>query len=200
MSYVIEEIEYKGHTIRIEPDEDAENPRKEFDNVGTILYTSARYTLGDKQVDRDEITAIANDPDNIVLPVYAYIHSGIRLSTGPFSCPWDSGQCGIIYCTKARAVKEWGAETAIEDAKRYLEGEIETFNSYLSGNVVGYTITGPLGDDSCWGFYPDEKGGYEDAISEAKRAINYARKAEAKRLKEERLNNRLAREQHLALL
>lgn len=205
MSYVIEEIQYKGHTIRIKPDENAESPRGGFfDNVGTILYTSTRYTLGDKQVDRDEITAIANDPDNIVLPVYAYIHSGIRLSTGPFSCPWDSGQCGIIYCTKARAVKEWGkklcTQTVIEKAKRYLEGEIETFNQYLSGEVVGYTVEGPLCEDSCWGFYPDEKGGYDYAISEAKAAIDYDRKVEAKRLREERLNARLAREQHLALL
>ena len=183
MSYVIEEIQYKSHTIRIEPDEDAESPR-EWDNVGTILYTSTRYTLGDKQVDRDEIRAIANDPDNIVLPVYVYIHSGIQLSTGPFSCPWDSGQCGIIYCTKARAVKEWGKDYRIERVNEVLKGEIETFNQYLSGEVVGYTVDGPLCEDSCGGFYPDEKGGYDYAISEAKAAINYARKVEAKQIKE----------------
>jgi len=171
---MIEELHYKGHTIRIEPDEDAENPR-EWDNLGTILYTSTGYTLGDKQLSADEIREISHDPDNIVLPVYAYIHSGIRLSISPFFCPWDSGQCGIIYCTKARAIKEWGQNFNAEHVKEVLNGEIETFNSYLSGDVAGYVISGPLCEDSCWGFYPDEQGNYTAAIDTAKEEIDRAR-------------------------
>ena len=82
MSYEVESIKYKGHTIRLIADEDAESPRGGFfSNVGEILYTSSRYTLGDKQVSREEIDAITNDPKNIWLPVYAYIHSGTSLST-----------------------------------------------------------------------------------------------------------------------
>lgn len=196
---MIEEIHYKGHTIRIEPDDDAESPR-DWDNVGTILYTSSRYTLGDKRLSADEIRDISHNPENIALPVCAYIHSGIRLSISPFSCPWDSGQCGIIYCTKVKAVKEWGDKYTVEHVKEVLNGEIEAFNSYLSGDVAGYVIDGPLCEDSCWGFYPDEQGEYTYAIDTAKEEIDRARDRRAQELKAERLDRRLAREQHLALI
>lgn len=36
----------------------------------------------------------------VILPLYLYDHSGITISTGPFSCPWDSGQVGWIYAPK----------------------------------------------------------------------------------------------------
>jgi hypothetical protein len=204
----IETIQYKGHTINIDQDEYAENPRED-ENVGEILYTSHRYTLGDRRVEADEIRAITEDPKNIWLPVYAYIHGGTSLSTGSFRgraphADWDSGQCGIIWCTKAKAVKEWGkkvcTKSVIEAAERYLKGEVETYNQWINGEVVAYSIDGPLCEDSCCGFYPDEKGGYDCAISEAKSAIDYERKKEAKRLRAERLENRLAKEQHLALI
>jgi len=105
-------------------------------------------------------------------------------------------------------VYEWGkkvcTKSVIEKAEKYLKGEIETSNQYLNGEVVGYEIEGPLSDDSCWGYYPENDKPYSEryayCISEAKSAIDYARKAEAKRLKAERLRARLEREQHLALI
>jgi hypothetical protein len=208
MSYEVETIDYKGHTIRLTQDEDAESPR-EWEHVGEILYTSSRYTLGDKQVDASVIREIVDNPKNIWLPVYAYIHSGTQLSTGSFRgraphADWDSGQCGIIWCSEDSAVKAWGkticTKQVIEKAKACLTAEVEAYNQWINGEVVGYTVEGPLCDDSCWGYYPDEKGGYEHPISEAKSAIDYARKEQAKELKAERLENRLAREQHLALI
>ena len=208
MSYEIEKIDYKWHTIRLIQDEDASNPRED-ENVGEILYTSHRYTLGDKRVDAEVIREIADNPKNIWLPVYAYIHGGTRLSTGSFRgraphADWDSGQCGIIWCSKDRAVKEWGKKVCtkqvIEQAEKCLQGEVETYNQWINGEVVGYEVEGPVCEDSCWGFYPDEKGDYEYAISEAKSAIDYDRKKEAQRLKAERLEKRLAREQHVALI
>ena len=212
MSYEVDTIDYKGHTIRLIQDEDAESPR-EWGHVGEILYTSSRYTLGDKRVDASVIREIVDNPKNIWLPVYAYIHSGTQLSTGSFRgraphADWDSGQCGIIWCSKDTAVKEWGKKVCtkqvIEKAEAYLKGEVETYNQWINGEVVGYTVDGPVCDDSCWGFFPDAtkqySKRYEYAISEAKAAIAYARKERAKELKAERLENRLAREQHLALI
>jgi len=189
MNDAIETVKYKGHIIRLLQDTDAESPR-EWDNVGEILYTSSRYCLGDRRADREEIDAIVERNDVIYLPVYAYIHSGTSLSTRPFSCPWDSGQCGIIWCTKAKAVFEWGKKLctkAVQDqTKACLAGEIEVFNQYLNGEAVGYQIEGPLSEDSCWGFWPEENGKYDYCIGEAKSAIGYARKAEATRLRVQR--------------
>lgn len=211
MSYTVEEITYKKHTIELIQDEDAANPRSDDwgDNVGTILYTSSRYTLGDRRASSEEIEEIVNNPDNVCLAVYAYIHSGISLSTQSFRgrahhAEWDSGQCGIIYCTKDRAVKEWGKVLCTKQvrakAEKYLAGEVETYNQWINGEVVGYEVEGERCDDSCWGYYPDEKGNYDYAISEAKAAIDYARNKTAKQLRAERLEARLAKEQHLALL
>lgn len=199
----IETIQYKGHTIELIQDEDAESPR-EWDNVGEILYTSTRYNLGDRRTTKEKIDEIIKRDDVIYLPVYAYIHSGTRLNTTGFHCPWDSGQCGIIWCTKAKAVEEWGkkrcTKAVIKKAEDYMRGEINTLDQYFNGEVVGYVVEGPLCDDSCWGFFPDEHGKHDYAISEAKSHIDYDRKEEAKRLRAERLEKRLAKEQHLALI
>ena len=51
-----EVIQDRGFTARIIPDPDAQNPRTEFDNFGTMLCAHGRYTLGDEQfTDADEI-------------------------------------------------------------------------------------------------------------------------------------------------
>jgi len=154
---LVEKIEHNGKTIEIMYDQDAQSPR-ENDNLGTILYTSTRYNLGDKRVDRAEIEAIANDKNNIVLPVYAYIHSGTCLNTTGFSCPWDSGQCGIIYVSKESIRKEWNVKkiSAKLRAKviENLRGEIDEFSKFLGGEVYGYVIKDKDGNDldSCWGY------------------------------------------------
>jgi len=209
MSCVFETVTYKGHAIELIQDKDAENPRTSFDNVGEILYTSSRYTLGDRRVDSNTIREITERDDVIFLPVYAYIHGCTRLSTGSWRgraqhAGWDSGQCGIIWCPKDKAVKEWGkklcTKSVIEKAKKCLEGEVETYDQWINGKVVGYSVEGPLCDDSCWGYYPDEKGNYDYPIDEAKSMIRYARNKEAKRLREERRQRAELKEAVYALL
>lgn len=44
----------------------------------------------------------------VILPLYLYDHSGITMNTCGFTCKWDSGQVGWIYCTKERFLKETG--------------------------------------------------------------------------------------------
>lgn len=112
-------------------------------------------------------------PDNrlIYLPLNLLDHSGITMSTGSFSCPWDSGQVGWIFCTGATAIKEWGktrlTKKVVESARKYLEGEVETYDQYLTGQVYGFTIyehvEGYNPEDgeqigSCWGFFSNSYG------------------------------------------
>lgn len=150
----VKSFECNGKRVEIDYDPDPESPR-EWDNLGTILYTSARYTLGDKRTTSEEIRDTFERKDVIAFPVYAYIHSGTALSLSPFSCPWDSGQCGIIFCTREAALKKLGRKRltrkGLATIRKIFQGEIETYADYLDGNVYGYRIE-PNGD-SCWGFY-----------------------------------------------
>jgi len=118
------------------------------------------------------------EQDNLVLPLYLYDHSGITISTSKFSCPWDSGRVGFIHCLKERARKEWPGlpdDECFEKALARLRSEVETYDAYLTGQVVGFDALDPDGEsiDSVWGFYPDEKGNWPDAIEQAKAAIDH---------------------------
>lgn len=107
-----------------------------------------RIPYSNESAERDDIA--------ICLPLYLYDHSGITISHGKFSCPWDSGQVGWHYVTKAKLKEEFDGDEA--KAMKRLECEIKTYDDYLQGNVWGYVIENEEGDDvdSCWGFYGDE--------------------------------------------
>ena len=181
----------KSIRVRIVQDNDPESPR-EWDNVGTMVCWHSRYNLGDEQPSGDgsdylrELAAdyvAANDPEDIpdehvqrildkyflILPLYLFDHSGLHISTGGFSCPWDSGQVGYIYCEKSHGIAEYGDE---DKALEGLQEEVATYDDYLSGNVYGFVIeeceTCETCEneewehvDSCFGFYgydPDKNG------------------------------------------
>lgn len=156
--YEVERSQVGALSVTIEYDPDPPNPRVDYDNLGTILYCSDRYTLGDKKVDPEEIRAVTRS-DALWLPVYAYIHSGIRLSTGAFGCKWDSGQSGIIYVERARVLEEYSVRRVSPKTRKtalgVLEAEIETFSDFLEGQVYGYVIKDEDGEEleSCWGIY-----------------------------------------------
>lgn len=114
------------------------------------------------------------DEHFVILPLYLYDHGGITMSTGAFSCPWDSGQVGFIYCTMKRAGKEW-TEDVRAKAEACLRSEVSTYSAYLEGNVVGWIAKDPSGEhiDSCWGYFPDERGRHDHALDEARSAIDH---------------------------
>ncbi len=111
-----------------------------------------------------------------ILPLYLYDHSGITISTGEFSCPWDSGQVGWIYVSKKEAEKQ-GWDDPAKRAIKYLGSEVTVYDQYLTGEVYGYmteatTDNGADYQGSCWGFFGDD--GKELMIQEAKAEIDYA--------------------------
>ncbi len=183
-----ETIDYNGHHINIYYDEDALNPRKDFDNLGT-LYTAHRRYRPEKEFDEHfDIhdvfeNRIGDFKDSflrkyIALPVYLYDHSGQTVSTTPFSCPWDSGFFGIIVVSLEKVRKEYGWKNITakrrEQIEEYLRGEIKTLDDYYTGEVFGYEIT-PENDDkeaieSCWGYFGTDS--LKEVISECKCMIN----------------------------
>lgn len=182
--------------VRIIRDSDAESPR-EWDNVGTMVCWHRRYNLGDKQekgdpnnwrrelaeelvggfkIDVDDvpvenIDAALDKHVCVMLPLYLYDHSGITMGVGGFSCPWDSGQVGWIYCTWERARKEWnGTDEDIQGfCEIVLRNEVKVYDHYLTGEVYGYVVEEREEPceccqreaewdqvDSCGGFYGDD--------------------------------------------
>jgi hypothetical protein len=161
-------MEYRNYTIDIEPEYYPSDPRKEFDHAGKMVCFHPRYQLGEKHdfsSPQDALDFFKREKAYF-LPVYMYDHSGITISTSPFSCPWDSGQVGYIYITRKDAQKEFGPRPR-RRALACLQSEIEVYDDYLTGNVYGYVVKNAAGEeiDSCWGFYgnPEKSGCIEQA-------------------------------------
>lgn len=103
-----------------------------------------------------------------IFPLEAYIHSGVVLhmsGEARIDRAWDVSQLGMVFVSK----KEWRTRKRAEKAAR---GLIETWNSYLSGDVYGIVRENYNKDkqridgDECWGFY-----GHEYAIEALKTDI-----------------------------
>ena len=71
---------YKGCTIRIEQDQDAESPRA-WGTLGTMACAHRRYDLGDVQFHSAAELEASIPADAIRLPLYLYDHSGLTMST-----------------------------------------------------------------------------------------------------------------------
>ncbi len=173
--------------VQLVADPDADSPRK-WDNLGVMVGAHRRYEIGDEdgikksvefireRFNDERLEKMGFDETNvasveqallltgkvILLPLYLYDHSGLALSTNPFSCPFDSGKVGYIWVSKARVMAEYGGDwltkEATERARNCLIGEVETYHQYLSGDVWGFRVLDQDGDevDSCWGFYGDD--------------------------------------------
>jgi hypothetical protein len=137
-----------------------------------MLFFGKHKHLGDKHnINADDYNgwneleeAIKKEYDVVMIKkVYAYIHSGMTISTQPFSCPWDSGVLGFVIITKADLRKEynWKVLTQKRINEVYnrldniMDGEVKVLDYYVSGDVYGFRIEDKNGDieDSCYGFY-----------------------------------------------
>jgi hypothetical protein len=160
-----------GRSLEIHSDDDPESPR-EWDNNGIMVCWHSRYNLGDKhdhETPQDFLDWKKEHGDEVIacLPLYLYDHSGLTISTGPFSCPWDSGQVGWIIATRESLESGGHDVDKLEVAKveEWLRGEVEAYDQYLRGDIWGFVVRekpcetcGGEGEqgDSCWGFYGDD--------------------------------------------
>jgi len=152
---------YKGYNIEVTSDMELEpwDPR-EWDNLGTMVCFHRNYSLGDKHdINTDEFSSLKEIAEHlikvkgacVILPLYLMDHSGISMSTGSFHCPWDSGQVGFIYATKEDIRKNFMIKNVTKEKKehteRILQGEVKTYDAYISGQVYGYNITDADGEE-----------------------------------------------------
>lgn len=107
-------------------------------------------------------------PYLVSLPLWVYEHSGITMSCGdpsyPYNDRWDSSCAGWIVMSKDSVMGNLAAteENWRTKAIECMRGEVELYDHWLTGNVYGYTLleeTAPdewTEVDSCWGFYGDD--------------------------------------------
>jgi hypothetical protein len=153
--------------LKVVHDSSAESPR-EWDNLGKMICFHNRYDLGDKHnYNADDYSGweemkqaiIKEENPAVILPLYMYDHSGISISTSPFSCRWDSGQIGFVLVSKKQALEEFGGVRVSSKKKvkieSIIEAEVETYTKYVEGEVYGFQIVDEDDEviDSCYGFY-----------------------------------------------
>ena len=156
---------YKNYTYEITQEDDVESPRTSMDNLGTIIFSPKYKHLGDKHNIDLHSSNIKNNiiqeygKNTIIIPIYAYIHSGMALSTTPYHDEWDSGLIGFIVASTNDIKKEYNAKRISKKMKEkaisILLAEVEILHQYVSGDVWTYCIYDNQGEvvDSCCGFY-----------------------------------------------
>jgi hypothetical protein len=183
--------------VALKQDCDPISPSEHADKHAFLVYGHRQFDVdGPNGEEALEVhrTKAEWEKTHHVWPVYAYIHSGVRLrlntDAGFPDRQWDVSMCG--YCLVTRDKSE------VPEPLEYAEGMIEEWNQYLSGDVWGYDIglyelqTDPDGDpieerdyyeghgkaiadESCWGFYGDTYA-LGETKSEAEACINGLRK------------------------
>lgn len=183
--------------LRIVPDNDAMNPR-DNDNVCLMVCEHGRYSLGDKNAKEimakmlnvsprehsvRELVAKVHEKDLVLVskPLYLYDHSGITMSTSPFSCPFDSGQVGVIIAFKESiknelSVKRIGKKVLqkmVEFANHHIDGEVTVYDQYISGEVYLLQEMDEAGEvmDTLGSFYGSDikTNGMLDSIDESQK-------------------------------
>ena len=136
--------------VTAEQDKYPTSPRENDCNYCTICYIRNRY-LGSSKYDDDMDFTDSNDLNDyltelkdrgtefVSVPLYAYVHSGITISTGSFGNPWDSGCFGVAICTKEQVGDVYGYDIDWQQhAEDIIESEIETYNKFLTGEMYVY--------------------------------------------------------------
>jgi len=191
---VYKEFKKDDQVFRIHYDHYPQNPRTEWDNLGTMVCFHNRMNLGD---DNHYLTSdmfsgwdaleeyLYKKMDVLIaVPLYMMDHSGLTIRAYPFGGMYghfDSGQIGFIYITKKKARTEYGRQRVSEKLTAKIEcmllGEVETYNQYVSNDTYTFEIvkvsTCDQGEeheehiDSCGGFYGSDfvaNGLYESAV------------------------------------
>lgn len=170
---------YKGYEIKISTDDHPLDPRKEWDNLGTIYGSWGEKPFSEIEVNDNWVdTKNHLDEHFIWLPIYGYSHGGRTVKTTPFNCQWDSGLMGVIAVAKQKVREDYSVKRISPQKKQKVEkcllGEVETFDYWLTGNVWGYEIykDGQL-IDSCWGYFGDWDNEEYSALTEAKSVVDF---------------------------
>lgn len=95
----------------------------------------------------------------VVVGLTVYEHSGITMRAGNVTLPWDSDRwdtsfVGFIFDTPEQLKDTMGDDVTDEQIEAALRGEVESYASYLEGDVTWYKVEDDETDfhESCGGF------------------------------------------------
>ena len=162
----METLNYRNYTIVLEQDEYCESPNEWGDNELFLLAKHREFDVSRKGFDIDEIfdhikeTNVWEWGKYRLLPLFAYIHSGINLSTSRV-CQWDSSLVGLIFVSK---------EFETDKQDRLAGNLLSDWNTYLIGDVWGYKILSKDDEqvDALCGIYE-----YEEALKVAEAQVDW---------------------------
>lgn len=188
-------ISENGYTIEIHRDD---SPREIEEALGdvTLFAWHRRYRFGGEPpawateaMGEGKLHEAIRErhPKAVIVPLFMYEHSGIAFSTGrgyPFNCPWDSGQLGVLFTDELPTrwdEKAQGWLPAANEVERQqgtmklIQAVVEEMNNLASGNVWGYVVRNPEGDeiDSCWGYVGSDRD--DGLLSAARDAVAFDR-------------------------
>lgn len=137
MKNTIREERRGNYVVRVYQEEEPTDVREYHCGTKMVCFHN-RYTLGDKHnYQKEDYNSweelkeqiIKDNEGTIVLPLYLYDHSGLSISTTPFSCKWDSGQVGWIYSTENYVTSE------------SMDIDVQTYDKYLKGEIYHYVVS-----------------------------------------------------------
>ena len=119
--------EEDGWRVRVESDYDAESPDCLWESDESFIVSFHRhFTVTRKGLGSPEDIGDWEE-DYLIIPLSAYIHSGVHLYTGTDKvCRWDSCQVGYVLVKK---------DIDYADASELAERIVGIWNTYLSGDV-----------------------------------------------------------------
>jgi len=151
-------IEYKGHVIEIDRDDNPESPNNWGDEVVFLVYEHRQFHVEREGFDPRLIADYLNSPEEDqvnsvyknyrIYPVEAYIHSGVFLSIfdGKKTCRFDSSVTGFVLISKKELDcdlqrnhnKQLRGKSDEEIYRHFAQGLLDTWNQYLSGDIYGF--------------------------------------------------------------
>lgn len=124
-----------GRWLEIESDYDF-NPRDNF-NICTMYCTNNRYFSLDAVLPSDFDPEEEKAKGNIVVPIYAIVHSGVSISHKPFNDPWDSGLSGYAVATPEQIERGYGkCLRTKEQIEQSIRDEIDEMNAFMNGESM----------------------------------------------------------------
>lgn len=163
--------------LTIRHDDSPQDPRKDFDQLGTMVCWSRRGAVGDEQARTDYYNAPIEyrnaeiEGDALVLALYISGQQDEMTCGTELSDTFIGRQVGFIYVEASKIVAEYGSDTpeTRERALACLTSEVVQYNQWMTGDVWGFVLeqgttckccdhTSYEEINSCWGFYGGPEG------------------------------------------
>jgi len=98
----------------------------------------------------------------VVIPLTVYEHSGISMSAGDVTYPWDTDRwdtsfVGFIYDTPEKVKECMGDDVSDEEIIKCLESEVKVYSAYLEGDITWWRVEDDETnyDEGCGGYVGD---------------------------------------------